>query len=244
MSLSAVEKRVGVETRPIVRPNEILFEDKEIPLPRLISHALANKGELIVKAKEYEQAYLRWQQVRYGGIPLDPRKPNERFTCGTGFEAYFYGEVKTQEDLLWAVLGVGKQVCEYINIPRKFSDLQKDKLFKVLGGKSYDKEPILYWHTMFGNILARMRAKLLINKQAQKFQANTRANCGRYIDFHFNEFSGACTQSYILPIKNISTTNISFTPNNEEEKRWYEVVQNIGIFGNPLVRAAIKSKYS
>ncbi len=87
-------------------------------------------GRVEKKSHTIDQAYLRWEQVRRNGVPLDENQSKKKITYKTGFEGYFVGSVFSTEKLLEELLKIGEDAWRGILLlhrknPAKIQELKK-----------------------------------------------------------------------------------------------------------------------
>ncbi len=226
----------------------MLFENKPVPLQSLLALGLST-GKLTLAELEAshqnDRNYLGWLQTRLAGIPLDPSHPENRFTCRTGVEGYYYASVDSPEQLAAEIMLLGKNIWSGINILHKGSYQKRRSLRNTIMGIECDLDSAVEWSTIFAATLARLRAKLLYNPEAQRFQAanKQRTESLPMIEYAANEGETQLVQTYKLPIKNLNTTVISGIAKTEEELLYWETVQNLGVFGHPIPRQLFKELY-
>src|SRR5262249_11050633 len=121
---------------------------------------------LIKESCQFERQYLAWETVRQGGNPF--------FENGTGFEGYFIGCCHAPSEALTQLLSLGHQILTNISRLHRFEYQFQSRLHKTLMGELEDLRAMSEWSDEFGATLARLRCKVLCNKDAQRFQSATK----------------------------------------------------------------------
>lgn len=247
MSLHSIESHLFAESQLGLRSNEILIANKDVPLSKLVKTGLS-VGKLSVaeqKSHGMDEAYFRWQAIRLAGVPLNGKKNETRVTCRTGLEGYFVGSVESPEKLATELLEIGEQIWKGIKLLHKLNYSKRKRLEETILGKGYSSDAAFEWAAILGATIARLRAKLLYNKVGQEFQFSTRQEINGLpkIIYRVNELDSGLVQAYKLPIADKQTIVIDSFGSGDEQKLYWETVQNIGIFGHPLVRALLREMY-
>ena len=243
MSQHSLEAMIGIEAQRILKPTEVLFQDKSVPLQDLLKlgqqTGKLTSAELSSHGKD--KAYYGWQQVRLAGIPLDLARPKDLYTCKTGLEGYFFGEVHSQEQLAAEIMAIGKDIWSGINLTHRGLHQKKRGLRRTILGEECTLESALEWSTILGATLGRLRAKLLYNPAAAKFQFDVKQTVDGLpkIQYGTQDRASKLVQTYQLPIKDANAKIIPSPAATEEEMLHWETVQNLGLFGHPLVRALL-----
>jgi hypothetical protein len=204
--------------------------------------SLLDEGGLrsvVGKSHNLDASYLAWQQVRKNGVPLSETS-TRKVTLGTGFEGYFVGRVHSEEEMLSEIIGMGKSIWSGIRLMHRNSYQTRSRLEKAIMGTEYSTQYLNEWMAIFGAQLARQRAQILQNKPALAFRDKTKKTVGMLprIDYNLDN-SGQITQTYFLP--NESTADaLMYGGMNDEEQLALLTMREIGKFGHPLVREAMR----
>lgn len=190
-----------------------------------------------------DRAYLGWQHVRLGGVPLDSTK--NRITANTGFEGYFIGKARSQEELLVELLKIGQDAWSRVKRINKFDYKRiKDLQMTILGDTCCSVDSAVAWAAELGSQIARLRMNLINNPQALHFQSNTRQVTADLPLIEYTVFDeSSIKQKYLLPKKNADSIVLKCNGLTEEQNFYWQVVSNIGKFGHPLVRSALRTLY-
>lgn len=247
MSLRSIEYSLILETQHNLGSTEVLIDKTDVPLKDLLKIGLQtgklDKAELV--SHSMDPAYFGWQRVRLAGIPLDLRSPGQLVTCKTGLEGYFVGEVRSTEELATKLLQIGEDIWRGIRLMHKFSPQKRKRLEQAILGTGFSLESAVEWSTILGATLGRLRAKLLYNPDAQKFQSDTKQAVGGLpkIEYGVTQRDSGIVQVYKLPIKNADPLILSDFHSTDEQSLYWQTVQNLGLFGHPLVRALLRELY-
>ncbi len=234
MSFRSVEAGIAVESF------RSKFEQTP-PYTEFIQALLDSGGlkEVVGKSHNLDAAYLAWQQVRKNGVPLT-ETGTSRVSLGTGFEGYFIGRVQSKEQMLDELLVVGKRIWSSIRLLHRNSYSTRSGLEKTIRGEKYSVAFLNEWMAIFGAELARQRAQILQNKQALTFREQNKKSTLLLpkIDYSMSP-NGIIQQTYYLPNQNKSDSLVHTTMNDEDALALL-TMQEIGKFGHPLVREAMR----
>jgi hypothetical protein len=215
--------------------------DTSPPYSEFLQMLINSRGleEVIGKSHNLDAAYLSWLQVRKNGAPLSDIS-TRKVTFGTGFEGYFVGRVQSEEEMLIEILDMGKNIWDNIRRMHKYSYSNRSTLEKVIRGESYSIQAINEWMAIFGAQLARQRAQIIQNKPALEFREKTKKQILRLpkIDYTLDQ-SGGLKQTYFLPDENVAN-NLTFGGMTDEDRLALITMREIGKFGHPLVREAMR----
>lgn len=229
---------------------------RKIPFSRFVGSNLSPEEMQVLTSSPCWTPYLAWQATR-----LEKRSPY--FKVGgsespTGLEGYFVGNIENPADVFCKLLDMGRQILN--SLTREFGSNYsfKQRLIKALDGQAY-KEEVAYWDAVLGAELAKIRATLLLpNPITQGFRNETynllagsksriiRASNGDVqdtqvtFDFH-PRLSKLSADQRDYSAFDLETAVSELT--TEKDKLAWKIISRLGMFGNPLVRNALKSAY-
>ena len=192
---------------------------------------------MVAKSHSHDPAYLGWQRVRKG---LNP--------CGnfqTGFEGYLVGAADSPGAVRELLLATGIDIWNGIRLEHKHSFQRRNKLEKVIRGESSDPAAIAEWSAILGATLARQRARLLLNPQAKQFQSEVKQQVATLPKIQYVLEAGELRQKYMLPaLQPCLSTPLTDGYLTDQEELAAVIMQEIGKFGHPLVRSALRVAHS
>ncbi len=214
------------------------------PLIKLATQ-IGNVKNAEQKSHKIDSAYLRWEQVRRSGVPLNEYQPRNKVTYKTGFEGYFVGKVRSSEELLAELLKIGADAWQGIRLLHKMNPMKIQELKKtILSDKYYTIASVLEWSSILGAQIGRLRVNLFHNPAALGFQSDTRQAVAGLpkIEYTLAE-GGSVRQKFQLPVVSESSAVLTFNGLTEEQKLYWVIVSNLGKFGHPFVRTALEVLY-
>lgn len=183
----------------------------------------------------YDPNYLAWETVR--------KIRNPYFVNGTGFEGYFVGLCRTPEEALDAVLGIGHAMLDSIALMHRFDPRYRSLLLEVLVGERYDMHALYEWNALLGGALARLRCNVTQGFQAAQFRAETYLMTTSLPAIVYRKSGNTVKQEYVIPMDDGNNGNrLMITPQllKPADRKAWTVVQSVGRFGHPLVRAYLR----
>ena len=195
---------------------------------------MASVQEIVARSHIMDKAYLAWQTVRREQTPVG--------ALGTGFEGYFVGAVVSEDEAMRRLLDLGMGIWDSIDRVHKYSYEHRKLLEKVIRGESSAASAVEEWSAIFGAELGRQRAKLLGNPEGQAFRFETKRKVESLPAIEYQVgLDDAVTQVYMLPQTTSQTTpRKSLGGLNDRERLALLTMQEIGKFGHPLLRAAMR----
>ena len=184
-----------------------------------------------VNHDQMEKSYLAWETVR--------KRSNPYFEIGTGFEGYFVGRCTIPEAALNAILDINQNILDAIARLYRLEYGTRSRLMKTLTRENSDTKGIHIWSAYLGAELARLRAQILVDPEAQEFQRQTYKIISMLPPIMYQESGCVVTQTYdvgSLPTPQLAKLLVTphmLKPNQQDA--WL-VAENIGVFGHPLVR--------
>lgn len=235
MSLRGVEARIGFEllhsgvgsTVPFQPLYEMAQKVDHVPLEKMLNHS-----------RKMKDPFLSWECIRKFGVPLG----NQRVTLSTGFEGYLVGQVNSAEEMIQDLAQTGVEIWRIALIRYKNQWKRKKQLREMITGESFSSWAAREWSVIFEAQLARRRASILKNKEAQAFRAeNKKKVLGLSGVTYTVSDSGLITQKYELTSPRDQVVRPSLSHLSDEEMFGLLIMQEIGKFGHPLVRTALNS---
>lgn len=215
----------------------VLTIESEVPYDTVMREWLRlqplSLSKLVEYSRPYERSYLAWEAVR--------KVRNPYFMDGTGFEGYYVGQCLPPEAIADSVLAIGRYMLESNFRLYRFNWLFRSRLMKTLLSMRNDPQAIEVWAAQFGAALGKLRCNLLKNIQARYFQLQTYDSTFSLPPMCYAQGHCSIQQKYTLPYKEVGLEPSgvlslqSITKQNDADA--YLVVQTIGKFGHPLVRA-------
>jgi hypothetical protein len=208
--------------------------DSEVPFGRICYawvHVHEFNLEMITRHNWIETHYLAWETVR--------KQINPFFETGTGFEGYLVSRCANPEAALETVLDISQQILDSLDRQYLFESSFRSRLMKTLVRDTEDLEAIQIWSTCLGAELARLRAQILVDEQAQAFREQTYKMVKTLPPIMYKEVDDDITQTYTVASENVGSTSKLFVTlqmlKPSQQDAWL-VAKNIGQFGHPLVR--------
>jgi hypothetical protein len=195
-------------------------------------------SKFVESSRRYERSYLAWEAVR--------KVRNPFFTDGTGFEGYYVGQCLSAEEIAEQLLAIGRYMLISNYRLYRFNHLFRARLMKTLFAAANDPQAIEVWAAQFGAALGRLRCSLLTNIQTRSFQTQTYDSTRSLPAMCYAQEAHAIQQKYVLPCRGSGLApywnmNLqAFMKPGDADA--YFVVQTVGKFGHPLVRAYLDSR--
>lgn len=208
--------------------------DSQVPFGYALSawlHLRAEPLNHLIHHNSVEKAYLAWETVR--------KESNPYFEQGTGFEGYFVGRCDDPEAALAAILDINQRILEAIARLYRFEFGFRSRLFRTLLRERCDAAALHLWSDYFGAELARLRAQILTEPEAQEFQRQTYRIVSMLPPMIYHERVNDVTQTYAIgafPTPQYTRLDINFATLKPRQQDAWLVARNIGAFGHPLVR--------
>jgi len=244
MSLKGIEKHLRAEEFSPLKRNEVLITNQQLPLWPLIQYGLDSEKLLTAEQKSHsmDKAFLRWQRVRLAGVPINGNN-SSLVTCQTGLEGYL--DVKSAEQLASQILSIGENIWSNIGRAHKNSYKSRNMLEKTILGDGYSLQAAVEWSNILGALLARMRCQIYNNDQAKRFQEFVRREIEGlpHIKYGIDHNRATLLQEYKLPVRGLTTHKVEGVATTDEQQLYWMTMQNLGMFGHPLVRSLLKELY-
>ncbi len=180
---------------------------------------------------ETERNYLAWETVR--------RESNPYFDYGTGFEGYLIGRCPEPQAALDEILAIGQHILDSIALLYRFEYNFRSRLMKTLTREIADERAIRIWSASLGTQLGKLRAGMLHNRDAQDFQSRTYRLVYLLPPMHYTTQDYDVKQTYNIladGVSGLSRLHVTLEALSPSQQEAWQVVENIGEFGHPLVR--------
>lgn len=214
--------------------SEIVKVESEVPFGHALHVRLVLSNldlKKVAAHDQMEQHYLAWETVR--------KQVNPFFFQGTGFEGYLLGRCDNPQQALETVLAINQHILDSIARFYRFEYNFRSKLMKTLTREYYDPKFIHIWSAYLGAELARLRAQMVGNHEAESFQARTYNLIRVLPPMIYRHTSGDVLQSYAVgsaEAESDGKLTVSLRTLNPSQQDAWLVAENIGEFGHPLVR--------
>jgi hypothetical protein len=185
----------------------------------------------------YDPHYLAWQTVR--------KKRNPFFSNGTGFEGYFVSIAQTPDAALAQILAIGHRMLNSIIMLHRHDYRFRSNLMKTLVGEQGDFKSVYKWNALFGAALARLRCQVRQDRVATAFRDETYQLVEQLPGINYPRDPNTVTQEYYIVGdmthfgRKLTVSNNWLNPSDQDA--WL-VMQSVGRFGHPLVRAYLRQK--
>lgn len=192
----------------------------------------------VVQHDRVERNYLAWETVR--------KQTNPFLETGTGFEGYLIGRCTTPEAALDVILATCQHILDAIRRMYRFEYGFRSLLMQTLLRENSHSALIHIWAEYLGAELGRMRAQILNNEEAQRFQSSTYRIVETLPPIVYRQVDDQVTQTYAVGSNGhqrsdrLSITLPMLKPSQQDA--WL-VAENIGQFGHPLLRSLLE-RYS
>ena len=204
----------------------------------LIFHE-TNLSHLVQASRRYERQYLAWETVR--------KVRNPFFVEGTGFEGYFVGQNVTPDQVIEALLQIGRDALVSNERMYRANPRFHSVLMKTLVGDLDDDVAINVWATGLGAILGRLRRFVYSSQVANQFQTETYRSVSNLPPIEYHPNGPGIRQQYDLPVYpagRYPRVAWSLETVKPEDYDAALVVWSIGRFGHPLVRECLRESGS
>jgi hypothetical protein len=191
---------------------------------------------LIASSRGYEQAYHSWEEVRRGRNPF--------FTNGTGFEGYFVGVCCSPDETLARLLDVGTAMITNILRFHPHEKRFRARLLQTIDQNVYDWTAMTEWAVELGVALARLRTNLFHNPAGVILQTETNRMVMSLPWIAYGNDNGSLFQRYGIVTVPAKSPRVDVDPQQlkpDQQEAWL-VMQNVGKFGHPLLRAYMSAK--
>lgn len=208
------------------------------PLLAFVESALWDKSPaeiqaIVAQSHRFDHQYSTWETVRKAGVP-------QVGAFKTGFEGYLVGRANSSDEALHMLLSFGNEIWDGLRARYRHSYSHRRMLEKVVLGESQDPAGITEWNTLFGASIAKRRAEISQNTAAQLFRDTVKTQASALPQVRYVvQPNGAVTQEYYVARKP-ATPQVPSSFRNDAEQLSLLTMANIGRFGHPLFRAAIK----
>lgn len=219
--------------------SEVVRIDSEVPFGRtlytqLYLHDLP-LDRVLQQHNPVERNYLAWETVR--------KEVNPFFMNGTGFEGYLVGRCPSSEAALEQVLMINQSILNAIARLYRFEYGFRNKLMKTLTKEKGDPEIIHIWSAYLGAELAKLRAQILNNAEAERFRTQTYKIVEHLPPMIYHQDGEDITQTYAIGSEENAHNSKLFVTlpmlKPSQQDAWL-VAENIGEFGHPLVRQVLE----
>ena len=219
----------------------MLVIEKSVPqIGRLLWHTTlgntARINEIILKSRVVEDSYLAHESVRKGhraGIIVGNLDLDGQRLPYTGLEPYTVGLGLTVDEIIKIEAEAGMRIIRSLGN----SDLDYQYL-QNLHGLRADTGMIKELATIYGALVARFRA--LGESDRSGFRSDTYAHIQQVPNISYWVNGDNLSQRLILPRVSTDffpTTKVGLT---DKQLRGYMFVSELGRFGHPLVREAVR----
>jgi len=181
-------------------------------------------------SSQFERRFLAWEEVRHGRNPY--------FVTGTGFEGYFVGSCQSPEQALNEILRLGREMQGNLVKLHRYDHRFQSRLFKTLQGELGDLKAMSEWSAELGATLARLRCKLLGNRQAEAFHNETYRLVETLPSISYMEAGHTIKQHYAVVAHPTQGPKIVvelgiLKPTDQDA---WVIAKSVGRFGHPFVR--------
>lgn len=186
------------------------------------------------RSHRFDRPYLAWESVRLVRNPF--------FENGTGFEGYWIGKAGSAEEVLDALLHIGRDVLDSQARLYRYQQSFRRRLLNALCGESVDFDVLAEWAVTLGAILARLRCNLHHSPQADTFRRETYRQVEGLPPIQYREVGSDLQQAYeIRDADHPAHPRLLVDPKHlrtTDQEAW-QVAAALGKFGHPLVREVL-----
>lgn len=189
----------------------------------------------VVQHDRVERHYLAWETVR--------KQTNPFFEVGTGFEGYLIGRCTNPEAALDVILATSQHILDAIRRMYRFEYGFRSRLMKTLTRESSNAAFIHLWAEYLGAELGRLRAQILKNEEAQRFQSGTYRIVETLPPIVYRQEEDQVSQTYAVGSSGIQRMDrliITLPMLKPGQQDAWLVAENIGQFGHPLLRRLLE----
>lgn len=189
------------------------------------------------RSHRFDRPYLAWESVRLVRNPF--------FENGTGFEGYWVGQANSAEEVLDALLRVGRDALDSQTRLYRYQQSFRRRLLNALHGEKVDFDVLAEWAITLGAILGRLRCNIHRNPQADTFRRETYRQVEGLPLIEYHEVGDDLQQVYeIRDSEHPERPRLYVDPNHlrtTDQEAW-QVAAALGKFGHPLVREVLMAK--
>jgi hypothetical protein len=214
--------------------------ESEVPFGRALYcylHVNNLRLDKLTQHGSMEKRYLAWETVR--------KEMNPFFQTGTGFEGYLVGRCANPEAALDTILRISQNMLDAIARFYRFQHAFQSKLMKTLTREASDPAAIQTWSAYLGSELGKLRAQMILNKEAQDFRTQTYNVIRTLPPVVYRESEEAVFQTYVLGKAGRAEANryvVTLQSLQPRQQDAWLVAENIGQFGHPLVRQLLDTR--
>lgn len=203
-----------------------------------------NEAELqrvVQTSHTIDKDYFFWETHRKGLNPVG--------CFGTGYEAYFVarpdGSSLCPEEASEQIVAVGISILDGIRRTHKHSFSHRNALEKVIRGEASTSWAIEEWNAIFGASLARLRAEIAMNQRTLEYRSRVKEKVQPLPQIRYVVGSdGLIRQEYFIAAPKSTPLITTNEYHGDEEELALTIMQNIGKFGHPLLRTAMRYAHS
>jgi len=241
---------------------EVLEIKRTPPFPDFLRWNLLHPENNHQPLTQQAPGNIAWQLLRW----LDPRNPyfvtpspdHPSVIRPTGLEGYFVANIENPAQVFEKLLEMGRRILKSLLIEFKNNYGSKKRLLAALDGTHVNKKELAYWDEVFGAILARMKAEMLLsNPITQRFREQTYAcltGKGVGTVIYEADASDNVTATYNLPRRPPTPAGPELRGNRpkfnlenavaglqtDEDRLAWKIISRMGMFGDPGVRTALR----
>lgn len=218
--------------------NGLITIENEVPFGQILYGWLYLKDlqlDDVVQHDRVERNYLAWETVR--------KQTNPFLEPGTGFEGYLIGRCSNPEAALDVILTTCQHILDAIRRMYRFEYGFRSQLMKTLTRENSHSALIHLWAEYLGAELGRLRAQMLNNEEAQRFQSGTYRIVETLPPIVYRQEADQVTQTYAVGSSGSQRSDrltITLPMLKPSQQDAWLVAENIGQFGHPLLRRLLE----